>query len=354
MPLFSPCPQAYVARNTTVGYWQGMAYVAAFVQLVFDSTTAEGMQSHDGGFDEDGEEATVFWAVCLVLETVFSSFYELHGVRTATSALESILLELLPTLYGHFMGAGFPIATFTTRWLICGFTSSLPCETAMRIWDALLIVAAGHLLAHADQPLRTLGPTIAGSGVDVLLLVSVALFRIHEQPFLAATDAMQLRETVHILMETQYDHDIVIQAAYHEVLSMAARLAFESDSDDESDRAPDDGVDHDAPGDGTPSVDVASSPDMLVVGSSLPGNPSGAADGIETDDASNVAAATSTEAVATKLTAAVGTTALCAAGHELNWNDPTLIWGPKFAWSKFAADKKESHRTLLHTPVRRS
>lgn len=203
---------AVIARNHEVGYWQGMAFIGAFLLLVFE-----------------GDEEQAFSALCLFLDCMFVSFFKTTGVRSATMILETVLLDQLPSLYGHFMGIGFPISTFATRWLICGFTTTLPSETCMRIWDVLFLTAAGQLVLNPFASAPELSRSLSGSTLDLLLLFSVALLRVNDAQLQRTTEASELKDVLHDATESLYDHEMVMQAAYHEILAVASRLEVDSD-----------------------------------------------------------------------------------------------------------------------------
>ena len=213
LPALRRILYAAIARNSEAGYWQGMAFIAGFLLLVFD-----------------GDEEQAFWALVLALDSMFVSFFKNMGIRTATMILEAVLLDQLPKLYGHFMGVGFPISTFATRWLICGFTTTLPCETCMRIWDMLFLTAAGHFIAKPVAEIDDICAEISDSCVDVLQLLSIALLRVHDGKLADTSEASELKDVLLGVTEAQYDHEIVMQAAYHEVLAVASKLEVDSEA----------------------------------------------------------------------------------------------------------------------------
>jgi len=77
-------------------------------------------------------------------------------------ALDGLLAARAPKLHAHLCAEGFDVSLVATDWFLCLFGTTLPPETAARVWDALLAEGgkvlhrvALALLAAAEPALRS-------------------------------------------------------------------------------------------------------------------------------------------------------------------------------------------------------
>ena len=92
--------RAYVWRNPTVGYIQGINYPLFRIRKLLS------------------EEET-FWVMCLLVETYLPPdfFVEMYGAKTHATILEKIFTQynILPGLLKKFEELEFPIVNLTAR-----------------------------------------------------------------------------------------------------------------------------------------------------------------------------------------------------------------------------------------------
>lgn len=114
--------EAYSRKNPTVGYCQGMNFIAAGL-LVFMN------------------EEEAFWMMSWIVEHLLQQYYSHHlaGPQADAAILEHYLRKRIPSLYKHFKKIGLQISVLCTQWFMCLFITSVPCETAFRIWDKIFL-----------------------------------------------------------------------------------------------------------------------------------------------------------------------------------------------------------------------
>ncbi|XP_039296162.1 growth hormone-regulated TBC protein 1 [Nilaparvata lugens] len=112
---------AYAYHNPTVGYCQGLNYVAGMLLLVTHS------------------EDTSFWLLKVLVENKLPDYYSptMDGVITDMEVLSELVKEKFPDIHSHLNSVGLPWTVITTKWFMCLFAEVLPTETALRVWDCL-------------------------------------------------------------------------------------------------------------------------------------------------------------------------------------------------------------------------
>ena len=113
---------AYAKRNPEVAYCQGMNFVAAALLLFIE------------------EEEDAFWLLAHIVEEVLPDHYVQSMIgHTVDRQVTEQLVELhLPALSEHLRDLGLSMPFITTQWFLCLFVSSVPAETAFRLWDLIL------------------------------------------------------------------------------------------------------------------------------------------------------------------------------------------------------------------------
>ena len=117
--------RAYARRSPHTGYCQGMNLLAGCLLLFLD-------------------EADAFWALAALLEDGFlprALFAPgMAAARSDAFALRKLSASLLPSTAAALERLGVdPGASHLPRWLLTCFVGSLPLESALRVWDALLL-----------------------------------------------------------------------------------------------------------------------------------------------------------------------------------------------------------------------
>ncbi|GAB1868972.1 Growth hormone-regulated TBC protein 1-A [Camponotus japonicus] len=112
---------AFAHQNKTVGYCQGLNYIAGLLLLVTKS------------------EETAFWLLKVLIDKILPDYYTrtMDGLLTDIDVLAELVRIKMPDVYQHVTNLGLPWAVITTKWFVCLFAEVLPIETTLRIWDCL-------------------------------------------------------------------------------------------------------------------------------------------------------------------------------------------------------------------------
>ncbi|XP_015602173.1 growth hormone-regulated TBC protein 1-A isoform X2 [Cephus cinctus] len=112
---------AFAHQNKTVGYCQGLNYIAGLLLLVTKN------------------EETAFWLLKMLIEKILPEYYTptMDGLLTDIDVLAELVRMKMPDVYQHVTNLGLPWAVITTKWFVCLFAEVLPIETTLRIWDCL-------------------------------------------------------------------------------------------------------------------------------------------------------------------------------------------------------------------------
>ncbi|KAF8069684.1 grtp1a [Scenedesmus sp. PABB004] len=115
---------AYAGHDPTVGYCQGMNFLAGLLLLAVER-----------------DAARVFWLLVVLQEQVlYPGTYapNLDGCHVEMGCLATLLAAKQPKLAKHLQAVGCEASLVATDWYLCLYATSLPPETAARVWDALL------------------------------------------------------------------------------------------------------------------------------------------------------------------------------------------------------------------------
>merc|ERR1719262_1617698 len=115
---------AYANHNTSVGYCQGMNFVAGLLLLV------------------SGSEEEAFWMfVCLMDNGKLAGFYKENfpRLRLYLQAFDQLLAEVLPDLRAHFIHEDVQPAVYLHQLFLTLFVNYLPQQTVLLIWDVIIV-----------------------------------------------------------------------------------------------------------------------------------------------------------------------------------------------------------------------
>mmetsp|Transcript_46329 Transcript_46329/g.117311 ORF Transcript_46329/g.117311 Transcript_46329/m.117311 type:complete len:370 (-) Transcript_46329:421-1530(-) len=174
---------AYSMHNPQVGYCQSMNYVAALLLL---ST----------GKDEED----TFWLLMAILEgLLYPGTYSnnLEGCHVEMKSLAELLAKKEPALAAHMDKLGCDVNLVATDWFLCLFCTTLPIETAARVWDTLLF-----------------------EGPKVLYRVALALFKMAAPELLKTDNPGDFLVTMRGIVQTCFDRDTLMTTAFEKVGSM--------------------------------------------------------------------------------------------------------------------------------------
>jgi hypothetical protein len=162
--------RAYALRNPSVGYCQGMNFIAGLLLLAVS-------------------EETAFWTLAHVCEEVSPLCFSppLLGTRADMRALGELLKAELPALYEHCSALYLNLEMMAGHWLLVYFINIFPPPVALRILEISM-----------------------AEGSDVTFAVALAFLRGLEAELLACDDLHELSQLVRIRQAGMYDADALL------------------------------------------------------------------------------------------------------------------------------------------------
>eukprot|EP00906_Rhabdomonas_costata_P030470 RCo043067 len=142
----------YVRYNPSVGYVQGMSYLAATLLLYLDCCTA-------------------FVCMANLLQKYhFLAFFQMQPkvINSHLLTFDMLLRDQLPDLHRHLKLLNIRAEFFCIDWFVTLFSKSIPLDVAMRLWD-LFFLDSGYLYRGALAILSYFGPILLQSGFDEAL-----------------------------------------------------------------------------------------------------------------------------------------------------------------------------------------
>ena len=125
----------YSTRNTSVGYCQGMNFIASRLLLIM------------------GNEEQTFWLFLQILEKMVSLIYyaDLTGIIIETTLIETLLPVYLPELHDYLEKNNFnlTISNFIHKWMVCIFTQTLKVQMVYTFLDFFFIDGKDSLIKNA-------------------------------------------------------------------------------------------------------------------------------------------------------------------------------------------------------------
>ena len=176
--------RAYCLHNPTLGYCQGMNFIAA-TALLFVSP----------------EDA--FWFLIAITEKLFDSSYfdqSLTGAQADQEVLKEILERRYPRLAAHLEEFDIDLTTITLNWFLALFFDAVPFQTMLRIWDCFLL-----------------------EGSKILFRISIALLGLYEEEILARHDTISVIKVLKAAVRLTYDADGLLQHAFDEMPSFPSK-----------------------------------------------------------------------------------------------------------------------------------
>lgn len=152
--ILSHILHAYACMDSSVGYCQGMNYVAAAIMMTLHPVdTAAGALFGDIRWQQNA-----FWLFYIVLKDSRSMFCPgVPGFIHSTQTFGALLPHVLPKLHAHFTKHGVRVDMFAQCWFLGLFCYPLiPLSLTQRIWDAYLVDGFGvfHRAGLAALQLR--------------------------------------------------------------------------------------------------------------------------------------------------------------------------------------------------------
>ncbi|XP_036951089.1 growth hormone-regulated TBC protein 1-A [Acanthopagrus latus] len=112
---------AYGHHNPTVGYCQGMNFIAGYLLLITK------------------DEETSFWLMDALLGRILPDYYSpaMLGLKTDQEVLGELVKVKIPGVWQTMVDHNVMWTLVVSRWFICLYIDILPVETVLRIWDCL-------------------------------------------------------------------------------------------------------------------------------------------------------------------------------------------------------------------------
>lgn len=148
---------AYANHNPSLGYCQGMSYVAGMLLVTFDNV----------------EDA--FWTFLTLMDQHMRGSYDarVSGMIKDGKIFERLLAERLPSLAAHLERHTISSLLYITPWFMTLFTHiSAPWCTVLRIWDVIALEGKSALFRFALALMHLLErELLAAEGVEKILPV---------------------------------------------------------------------------------------------------------------------------------------------------------------------------------------
>ncbi|XP_033643165.1 TBC1 domain family member 2A-like [Asterias rubens] len=163
--------EAFCVHNPTVGYCQGMNFIAGTCLLFMDVETA-------------------FWCMVAVVESYFPANYfdsSLIGAQADQNILKDILELRLPDLHSHLNDVGIEMCSFTLNWFLAIYFEVVPFTMLLRIWDCFLF-----------------------DGLRVLFQFAIALLEYHEASLLKKKDILAILKDTKSMAKLTQDVEAIV------------------------------------------------------------------------------------------------------------------------------------------------
>ena len=125
----------YSTRNTSVGYCQGMNFIAGRLLLIM------------------GNEEQAFWLFIQIMEKILPVIYysELVGIVVETTLIENLVSLYFPDLYQYLLNNNFniPLRNFIHKWMVCLFTQTMSPEMVYTFLDFLFLEGSDLLIKNS-------------------------------------------------------------------------------------------------------------------------------------------------------------------------------------------------------------
>lgn len=191
----------FLRYNSTIGYYQGMNFIAANALLFLDkvkclSTIILAMVTTCDQACFIFVQEDSFWLMVALTEHFFHReqfFPDLIGLQADQLVLKELIEAKLPRLHAHLKQLELDIEVISFTWFATLFFNSLRFETLLRIWDCFLL-----------------------DGRKFLFRASLALLKLQEDLLLEQTDALSAWRCLKVANQTVVAAEQLIESAYND------------------------------------------------------------------------------------------------------------------------------------------
>lgn len=165
---------AYAAYDMSVGYAQGIAFIAGTLMLHFgepsrayeiesswlSSCGLDSSSTRDSDVDSGASsEELIFWSFVQVMNGRKYNLRAIYaddsaGLRLLLTVLDQSLEAIDPELHAHLTREGVDVSLFASSWFLCVYSYRFPLPFASLVWDHFLNIGCIFLVQMAVQLLR--------------------------------------------------------------------------------------------------------------------------------------------------------------------------------------------------------
>lgn len=168
--------RAFALSFPSVGYCQGLNFIAGMMILVFES------------------EERSFWAMASAFKRLDVSSYYLDGMKSLRAdmkALSTALAKKCPKVAARLDAVGVDLLSICSEWYITWFAKSLPAASLLRVWDVLFL-----------------------EGDKVFFRVAVGIFQCAEKDILGLADFEDVMRDGKKWAHQRIDHNELMKASF--------------------------------------------------------------------------------------------------------------------------------------------
>ncbi|KAK5964579.1 Rab-GTPase-TBC domain and Pleckstrin domain and Pleckstrin domain-containing protein [Trichostrongylus colubriformis] len=181
--------RAFCLHNTSLGYCQGMNFLASTALLFIGPEDA-------------------FWFLVAMTENFHDKSYfddNLAGAQADQEVLKELLEEHFPLIAAHLNSLDIDLATITLNWFLALFFDAVPFNTLLRIWDCFLL-----------------------EGPMVLFRFALALLGLNQDEILARGDTIGIMKVIKAAVRLTYDVEGFFKLAFEELGELPSRNILRS------------------------------------------------------------------------------------------------------------------------------
>jgi len=126
--LFNVC-KAYSIYNPSIGYTQGMNFIAGALLFMM-------------------EEINAFLMFSFIIDKYIAPLVAnyMEGVLLDQDVLKELIRERMPDFYEHMQRLDYDVSMFVTGWFTAMFMDSFAFSTVMRLWDIIICRGATFMV----------------------------------------------------------------------------------------------------------------------------------------------------------------------------------------------------------------
>ncbi|XP_076805568.1 growth hormone-regulated TBC protein 1-like [Clavelina lepadiformis] len=135
---------AFGRHSPTIGYCQGMNYIAALLLIVV----------------KDPEQC--FWLLCALIDDILPAYYtkSMIGLRAEMNVIDDLVREKFPEVQQKIDVYKVPWTLVASKWFVCLFVDVVPTETVLRVWDCLFFEGSKVLIRAALCIIYNIKPAV--------------------------------------------------------------------------------------------------------------------------------------------------------------------------------------------------